>query len=111
MSEEAREHEAEPGEQAPELAAPDPAEVHAQLVRLGAGQHLVYGERLLERLLVDPAFLVDALALDHRDLSRRPAPRQGAELEEAGEDRRGRVWGHRRGILAERVGDAPEPLG
>ena len=54
-------------------------------MRLGPREHLVDGERLLERLLGDPALLVDALALDHRDLRRRPAPGEGAELEEADE--------------------------
>src|SRR5215208_2873529 len=39
----------------------------------GARQHLVHGERLAEGLLRAPALLVDALALDHRDLRRRPA--------------------------------------
>ena len=80
-----------PARKPAELAAAHPAEVDAELVRLGPGQHLVDGERLLEGLLGDPALLVDALALDHRDLRRRPAPGERAELQEADEDRAGRI--------------------
>ena len=84
--EEAGQHEAEPGQEAAELAAAQAAEVDAQLVGLRAGEDLVDGERLLEGLLVDPALLVDALALDHRDLRGRAAPGEGAELQEAQEE-------------------------
>src|SRR6476620_12690774 len=84
---EARQHDPEPGEEAAELAAPQPAEVDAELMRLGAGKDLVDGEHLLEAGLRDPPLLVDALALDHRDLRRRTTPGQAAELEEADEDR------------------------
>ena len=52
---EAGQHEAEAGEEAAELAAAQAAEVDAELVRLGAGEHLVDGEQLLEALLGDPA--------------------------------------------------------
>jgi hypothetical protein len=62
------------GKEAGQLAAPQPAEVDAELMRLGAGKHLVDRQLPLEGPLVDPALLVDALALDHRDLRRRPAP-------------------------------------
>src|SRR6185369_7450374 len=87
---EAGEHEAEPGEEPAELATAQAAEVDAELVRLGTGEDLVDGELALEALLADPPFLIDALALDHRDLRRRPAPGEAAELEEAAEDRAGR---------------------
>ncbi len=93
---EARQHESEPGTEVAELAASQAAEVDAELVRLGAGEHLIDGEQLLEGLLVDPAFFIDALALYHRDLRRWPAPGEQAELEEADEDRAGRVARPRR---------------
>ena len=83
---EAGQHEPEAREEAAELAASEPAEVDAQLVRLGPGEHLVDGQRLLEGVLVDPALLVDALALDHRDLRSGPAPGKRSELQEASED-------------------------
>ena len=92
---EAGQHEAEASEEAAELAAPDPAEVDAQLVRLRARKHLVDGERLLEGLLVDPVLLVDALALEHRDLRRGAAPGERAELQEANEDCAWRISPHR----------------
>ena len=84
---EARQHEAEAGEEAAEPAAAQAPEVDAELVRLGTGEDLVDGELALEGLLGDPPLLVDALALDHRDLRRRPAPGQAAEPEKASEDR------------------------
>jgi hypothetical protein len=88
---EARQHEAEPGEEAAELAAANPPEVDAELVGLRAGEDLVDGEKLLELLLGDPVLLVDALALDHGDLRRGPAPGEQAELQEPGEDRARRI--------------------
>lgn len=54
---------------------------------LGARENLVDGEQPFEVGLGDPRFLIDALALDHRDLRCRPAPGEAAELEEADEDR------------------------
>jgi len=103
---EAGQHEADLRKQATYLAASYPAEINAQLVRLGAGQHLVDGQRLLEGLLVDPVLLVDALALDHRDLRRRAAPGERPELQEANEDRERRIvrqaW--RLALLRNRLG-------
>src|SRR3954466_11592620 len=61
-------------------------------MRLGAGKDLVDRELFPERHLADPFFFIDALALDHRYLSRRAAPGETAELEEADEDRSGRLW-------------------
>src|ERR1700709_1789364 len=75
------------GEEAAALAAAKAPEVDAELVRLWAGEDLVDGEKVLEARLADPAFLVDALALDHRDLRRWPSPGKATELEEAEEDR------------------------
>ena len=83
---EAGEHEAEAGEEAAQLAPSEAAEVDAELVGLGSRQHLIDGEELLEGVLGDPVLLVDALVLDHRDLRRRPAPGEQAELQEADED-------------------------
>jgi hypothetical protein len=60
-------------------------------VRLGPRQHLVDGEGLAEGLLVDPALLVDALALDHRDLRRGATPGEEPEVQETSEDRERRV--------------------
>jgi hypothetical protein len=74
-----------PSPEAAELAAAQPPEVDAELVRLRPRQHLVDRELALEPLLVEPAFLVYALALDHRDLRRRAAPGEAAELEKAEE--------------------------
>src|SRR5215218_4427398 len=88
---EAGQHEPEPGQERSALAAPDPTEVDAQLVRLGAWQYLIDGEGLRERLLVDPALLLDALALDHGDLSGRATPSERAELQESNEDRARRI--------------------
>lgn len=45
---EARQHEAEAGEEAAELAASQSPEVDAELVSLGAGEHLIDREELLE---------------------------------------------------------------
>ena len=80
-----------PARKPPEPAAAQHAEVDAELVRLGPRQHLVDGERLRELLVVEPAELVDALAPDHRDLRRRPAPREQAEAQEPQEDVAGRL--------------------
>jgi hypothetical protein len=88
-----------PGEEAPQPAAADAAEVHAELVRLRARQHLVDGEGLLEGLLRDPTLFVHALPLDHRDLRRRPAPGERTELEEAKEDRARSVQGSAGGYV------------
>src|SRR6202011_4892856 len=65
---ESRQHEPESGDETTQLAATQPAEVDAQLVRLGPRKHLVYGENLLKGVLRDPMLFVHALALDHRDL-------------------------------------------
>src|SRR4051795_8007221 len=87
-------HESEPSEETTELSAAKPPKVDAQLVSLGSGEHLVDGEQLLEGLLGDPVLLVDALALDHRDLCCRAAPCEEAELQEPNEDRVRRIyWG------------------
>ena len=86
---EARQHEPEAGEEAAELAAAQAAEVDAELVGLGAGKDLVDRQQLLEARLVDPAFLIDALVLNHRDLRGRSTPGEQAELEETDEDRAG----------------------
>ena len=84
---EARQHEAEAGEEAAHLAAAEAAEVDAELMSLWAGEDLVDGEQFLEAQLGDPPLLIDELPLDHRDLRRRPSPGEQAELEEADEDR------------------------
>jgi hypothetical protein len=94
------EHETEPGEEAAQLAAAEPSQVDAELVGLRPRQHLVHGERPLEGLLRHPALGVHALVLDHRDLRRRAAPGEAAELQEAQEDRAWRVAHWRRCILA-----------
>ena len=80
-------HEAESGGEAAEPAGAVATEEHAELVRLGTGQDLVDGQRLAEGLLRDPALLVDELALELGDLCRRAAPGEGAEMEEAPENR------------------------
>ena len=92
---EAGQHEAKPGEERAELASPDAAEVDAQLVRLGAWQHLIDGERPRERLLVDPALLVDALRLIIAIWAAGPAPGERAELQEPNEDRAWRIRARR----------------
>jgi hypothetical protein len=94
----AGEHEAEPGKEPAQLAAAQAPEVDAELVRLRAGEHLVDGELAFEARLADPHLFIDALALDHRDLRGRAAPRERPELQEAGEDRPRRIFllrGHR----------------
>jgi len=88
---EAGQHESETGEEAAELAASDSPEVDAQLVRLRTGKDLVDGQGFLEGLFVDPALLVDALLLDHRDLGCRAAPGERTELQESNEDRARRI--------------------
>src|SRR5204863_7837180 len=94
--------------EAAELAAAHPAEVHAELVRLRSREDLEDGEGLLEGLLGDPALLVDALVLDHRDLRRRPTPGERPELEETEEDRPRRVV-RRRGICGGSRGGSLHP--
>src|SRR5262249_34683629 len=84
---EARQHEAEASEEPAPFAPAVAAEVDAELVCLGAGEHLIDREQALEVGLADPPFLIDALALDHRYLRRRPSPGEAAKLEEAHEDR------------------------
>lgn len=108
---EAGQHEAEACQQPAEPAGPVPAEVDAELVRLRAREDLVDGERLLEGLVGDPAELVDALALDHRDLRRRPAPGERAEPQEAKEDRGRRVrsFGRRAHKGDETIGNRSAP--
>ena len=91
---EARQHEAEPGEEAAELAAAQPPEVDAQLVRLRPGKHLVDGEHLLERVLARSS----RSSSTHSRLiiaicAAGPPPGEGAELEEADEDRGSRFDG------------------
>src|SRR3982750_2132609 len=54
-------------------------------------EDLEHGQGLLEALLGDPALLVAALVLDHRDLRRGAPPGQCPELQETNEDRAGGV--------------------
>ena len=81
-------HEAEPGEDPADPAAADHAEMHAKLMRLGSGQHLVDGEQAVEARRLDPSLFLDQLALDHPDLRDRPAPGEEAEPQEAQEELR-----------------------
>jgi hypothetical protein len=74
---ETRQHEAQSCKEPAQPAAAEAAEEHAELVRLRPRKDLIDGQRLLERLFGDPALLVDALALDHRDLGRRTNHRRG----------------------------------
>src|SRR5213592_4827513 len=84
---EAGQHESQAGEEPAQPAAAQSTEVDAELVGLGAGQHLVDGEQALEAPLGDPPLFIDALALNHRYLRRRASPGEAAKLEKAKEDR------------------------
>jgi hypothetical protein len=82
---EARQHEAEPGEQAAEAAFGADAKMDAKLVGLGSGEHLHHRQQLVEAGAADPLFLVDQLMADHRNLCDRAAKGHEAEAQEAGE--------------------------
>jgi hypothetical protein len=56
-------------------------------VGLGAGEDLVDRKQPVESIARDPAFLVDQLMPQHRDLRYRPAPGEESEAQEPGEDR------------------------
>jgi hypothetical protein len=79
-----------PARSAPRLPALIRPQYTHSSVRLVARQHLIDGEGLPERFLVDPALLLDALALD-RDLGGRATPSERAELQESNEDRARRI--------------------
>jgi len=83
---EARQHEAESGEHAAPAAAGEHAEVDAEFVRFGAGQHLVDGEEAFEMGGRDPFFLGDEFLSDHVDLGDGSAPGEEAEAQEAEEE-------------------------
>jgi hypothetical protein len=61
--------------------------VNGELMRLGSGECLVHGQEPIEPAAGDPAFLVDELAPEHRDLGDRAAEREQPEPEEPTEDR------------------------
>jgi hypothetical protein len=90
-------HEADASCEAAELARPGAAEVHAELMGFRPRKHLVDGKGLAKGLVRDPVLLVDAFALEHGDLGRRPAPGESAELEESPEDGRPRIGRSRPG--------------
>ena len=56
-----------------------PADIGRKLLRLGAGQEHAIIERMQKARLGNPAPLVDEDAVHHRDLSCRPAKRQGRD--------------------------------
>lgn len=59
--------------------------MHAKLMRLGSRQHLIDRQQPVELRRLDPAVLLDQLALYHADLRDGPAPGLQAETEEAPE--------------------------
>ncbi len=65
--------------------APDPmqppADIGRQLLRLGPRQQHGIVQAAQECLLVDPAFAVDAVGLHDRDLTRRAAERDEAQMQ------------------------------
>ena len=76
-----RNDEAEAGNQPAAHAVQPPAEVDRELQRLGAGQQHAEIESVGESSLVDPAALIDELAVHDGDLARRSAERDEAEAQ------------------------------
>jgi len=69
----------QPGERASDSSAGEHAEIHAQLVRLGAGQHLIQTQDAIEVLGRDPSFAIHERVAQHRDLHDRATPREESE--------------------------------
>ena len=84
---EARQHEAQPGEDTPQTPLGTDAEMDAQLMRFRSWQHLHYGQELVKPVAWNPAFLIDQLAPDHGDLRHRATKCHHAETKEAEEQR------------------------
>ena len=80
---ESGQHEAQARHHAAPSATRQRAEIHAQLMCLRPGQHLVHRQHAVELVAVDPAFLIDQFLPDHADLRDRAAPRHRAEAQEA----------------------------
>ena len=78
---ERRQHEQRAGDDAAYRAVHQPAEVGGELLRLGAGQQHAVVQRVQEALLADPAPAFDELGVHDRDLPRRAAEADEAELE------------------------------
>ena len=55
--------------------------MHAQLVRLGSGQHLHHGQQAVEAFAGNPSFLVHQFPAQHGDLRHRASPGKEAEFE------------------------------
>ncbi len=71
--------------------------VHAEFVRFWSGEHLVQGQHTVEMGGRDPALFFNQLLAEHRDLSDRAAPGQGAEFQKPEEERAERFGrSHRR---------------
>jgi hypothetical protein len=77
----ARKHEQDPGGEAAAHPVQQPARVGRELLRLGARQQHAEVERVQIARLVDPLFLVDEDAVHHRDLPRRAAEPEAADLQ------------------------------
>jgi hypothetical protein len=70
---EARQHKAEPSEEAADTTLSANAEVNAQFVSLGSGQDLHDRQQPIEAAAADPLLLLNQLAPNAGDLSDRPA--------------------------------------
>ena len=73
--------EQQPGDQPALCAVQQPAEICGQLLRLWPGQQRAEVERMQEPPVADPPALVHHFAMQERDLARRPAERQQADLQ------------------------------
>ena len=107
---ERRQHEQDPGHDAPQGAVHQPADVGRELLGLGSRQDHGVVQGMEEAVLADPTPPLHQIRVHHGDLPRRAAEAHEAELEPVEEgleqrDRRGwrlgcglRVWGWRHGI-------------
>ena len=91
----ARQHEQDPGREPAAHAVQQPADVGGELLRLRPGQQHAEVERVQVALLLDPLLLVDQDAVHERDLARRPAEAEAADLEPDAERLREAVRGSR----------------
>ena len=78
---ESRQHEQHAGRDAARRAMLQPADIDRQLLRLRSGQQHAEVERMQKTLFRYPASLLDEFAMHDRDLPRRPAETDEAELE------------------------------
>ncbi|MNM34316.1 hypothetical protein D3C81_449610 [compost metagenome] len=81
QEEQRRQHKQHAGNHAAPGAVHQPTDVGRQLLRLGAGQQHAVVQRVQETSLGDPASAFDQFLVHDRNLSRRPAETDEAELE------------------------------